>query len=151
MTAIINNKFVSNYNVVWWIRADQIKEDFSLLARALKVSPELTLSEQQSEVQLKLNEIKRWLICFDNVDKEESRALINPYIPPLFGHVMILSTIKEDTKNNISLDVFETSDSVELLKGIISVSKIADFHPAIVKELVEIMATHHRFIHLKSI
>lgn len=117
-----------NYDVVWWIRAGAIQEDFANLARALNVSVQLPSEAKLSEVKQKLNKLKKWLLIFDDVDSETVFHKITKFTPHLHGHVLILSTSDRVGKHYKSkqLDVFETSESLMLLRKIIPESHIAD-------------------------
>jgi tetratricopeptide (TPR) repeat protein len=86
------HRHADDYDIVWWIRAEQsttIASDLAALATPLGL-PERDLADQSAIVEAvrrALRERKRWLLIFDNAERSED---VQPYLP-LAGHVIITS------------------------------------------------------------
>ncbi len=83
---------VANYDVVWWLRAeeqDALASDFAALSAALGLTASSGGREDAiAAVRRWLAEHGRWLLVFDNARRPED---VEPYLPGLRGHVLVTS------------------------------------------------------------
>jgi tetratricopeptide (TPR) repeat protein len=82
----------SEYDLVWWIRADDagtLLADFAALAEQLAGLPvEKNQTLTIAAVRTRLETSHRWLLVFDNLDEAE---LLEPVAPQAGGHVLVTS------------------------------------------------------------
>jgi tetratricopeptide (TPR) repeat protein len=87
-------RFAAEYDVVWWINAEQplsLLADFASLAKALNLSTRDDLDQRASVqvVHVWLKSHEKWLLIFDNVDDHQQ---VREYIPTTHaGHVIVTS------------------------------------------------------------
>lgn len=113
------HRYRSEYDVVWWIPADQpvlVRSSLAALAPHLGLPPAGT----EESAKAVLNKLGRgepysnWLLIFDNADQPED---INELIPRGPGHVLITSRNHrwQGVVDTVPVDVFDRVESVEFL------------------------------------
>ncbi|MFF0310931.1 FxSxx-COOH system tetratricopeptide repeat protein [Streptosporangium sp. NPDC004379] len=115
-------RYQGDYELVWWISADQpllVRSSLAALAPHLKLpSAAVTGIEDASAAVLDAlrrgEPYSRWLLIFDNADQPED---INEIIPRGPGHVLITSRNHrwEGVVDTLAVDVFDRAESVEFL------------------------------------
>ncbi|MEW2353167.1 FxSxx-COOH system tetratricopeptide repeat protein [Spirillospora sp. NPDC029432] len=116
-------RYRSEYEVVWWIPADQpvlVRASLASLAPSLGLPP-ATASGVEDAAKAVLEALRRgepydrWLLIFDNADQPEDLHDIIPHGP---GHVLITSRNHrwEGVVDTVAVDVFSRKESVEFLK-----------------------------------
>jgi tetratricopeptide (TPR) repeat protein len=112
-------RYVGQYDLVWWIPAEQPTVVLSSLAR-LGVRLDVQESEDvQQTVATVLDALAttglRWLLVFDNADQPEQ---LTRFVPTAGGHVIVTSRNHEwgQVGNAIEVDIFDRAESVELLR-----------------------------------
>lgn len=114
-------RFAADYDVVWWVRAEQPAQarfDLADLATDLKVRVSADISET---VRAVLNGLRRgqpyrnWLIIFDNARSPEE---LGQLLPGGRGHVLVTSRDPawQASADQIELDVYHRSESVQFLQ-----------------------------------
>ena len=125
------NRFAADYDVVWWISADEpgsVKEGLGQLAHALRLP---TANNLEENVQGALDHLRRgvpysrWLIVLDNADDPQALQELIPRGP---GHVLITSRNQEwiTYAPAVEVDIFSRAESVALLRGEVSGLTAAD-------------------------
>lgn len=120
------HRYQDEYDLVWWISADQPK----LVAAALAgLADDLDLSASSTGIaetaQAVLNALRRgepydrWLLIYDNANEPEDIAAL---IPSGRGHVLITSRNQawKHQFETIAVDVFDRPESVEFLSRRVS-------------------------------
>lgn len=114
-------RYQANYDLVCWIRADQMPLVRSALAG---LASDLGLEPSASGIDLTtagvLDALRRgepydrWLLIFDNADQPEE---LLPFIPSGSGDVLITSRNHrwQPVVDTVQLDVFERAESVQFL------------------------------------
>jgi len=118
-------RFSSDYDVVWWIRADQedsIRAALVRLGRQLGL-PEVNPEERDYSSRLVLdalqtgNPYQHWLLIFDNATQP---GVIGRYLPQGRGHVIITSRISqwrhELRTDGIEITEFAPDETVQFLR-----------------------------------
>ena len=113
----------SEYDLVWWIPADQLPlVRASLAALAARLGLETAMASGiEGAIQGVLDALRRgdpygrWLLIFDNADQPDD---IRELIPSGPGHVLITSRDHrwKSVVSTVSMDVFTRPESMEFLK-----------------------------------
>jgi tetratricopeptide (TPR) repeat protein len=120
-------RFQSEYDVVWWIPADQsvlVRSSLAGLAPHLGLPPATATGIEDAAVAV-LDSLRRgdpysrWLLIFDNADQPED---INDIIPRGLGHVLITSRNHrwEAVVDTVFVNVFDRAESVAFLSKRVS-------------------------------
>ncbi|MEO3785982.1 FxSxx-COOH system tetratricopeptide repeat protein [Actinocorallia sp. B10E7] len=115
-------RYGHEYDLVWWIPADQpvlVRSSLAGLAPHLNV-PSASTSGVEEAANAVLDALRkgepyaRWLLIFDNADQPED---INTLLPQGSGHVLITSRNHrwESVVATFPIDVFDRRESVEFL------------------------------------
>lgn len=115
-------RYRDQYDLVWWIPADQpglVRSNLAQLAPRLGVpGSAMTSTEDAADAvidRLRSGEpYKQWLLIFDNADDPEA---LRPNIPPGPGHVLITSRNPrwEGVVGTVAVDVFSREESMQFL------------------------------------
>ncbi|MER6947187.1 FxSxx-COOH system tetratricopeptide repeat protein [Nonomuraea sp. NPDC000554] len=116
------HRFRHEYDVVWWIPADQsvlVKSSLAGLARELNL-PIAASAGVDEAVDAVLDALRRgepyerWLLIFDNANEPED---VNAVIPRGSGHVLLTSRDQgwQSVVDTIVVDVFRREESVAFL------------------------------------
>lgn len=115
-------RYQSEYELVWWISADQpllVPAALAALAPRLGLPPAKAVGIEDTAAAV-LHALRRgepysrWLLIFDNADRPED---INQLIPRGPGHVLITSRNQEwrAVVETVHVDVFTQGESVQFL------------------------------------
>ena len=114
-----------DYDVIWWLRADQpatLRADLAALAAALGlVDVDVDVDERQAVAVAAgwLERNRRWLLVFDNVTSPVAIAELVP--EGAGGHVLITSRASADWRSlggrQLTLDVWEREESRTFLRA----------------------------------
>lgn len=120
------HRYGADYDVVWWVRADQedsIRASLVALGRQLGLADVSPDSRDYSfnvvlEALQAGRPYERWLLIFDDVTRP---GIIRKYIPLGTGHVIITSRISEWRKelrtDGIEVQEFRPAEAVEFLRS----------------------------------
>jgi tetratricopeptide (TPR) repeat protein len=117
-------RYAREYDLVWWISADQpvlVRSSLAALAPRLGL-PSPTAAGIEDAASAVLESLRRgqpyqrWLLIFDNADLPEDIADIIPRGP--YGHVLITSRNQrwDAVVKTLPVDVFSRKESVEFLR-----------------------------------
>jgi len=114
-------RFASQYDLVWWISAEQtavIRSSLTELGKRLGLPENMDMQQTAMTVLDSLGATAiRWLLVYDNADKPEDLKFL---IPSAGGHVIVTSRNRDWATSRIGhaieVDVFERSESVDLLR-----------------------------------
>ncbi|GAA2327321.1 FxSxx-COOH system tetratricopeptide repeat protein [Dactylosporangium salmoneum] len=118
------NRFSADYDLVWWIPAEQPAEipgHLERLANAIGIPSALPLQETVAEAIRALGEGRptgRWLLIFDNAEEPDQ---VQPYIPAGTGHVLVTSRSPAwtDLGRPVRVGVFARPESIALLQRMV--------------------------------
>ncbi|TDB94858.1 FxSxx-COOH system tetratricopeptide repeat protein [Actinomadura sp. 7K534] len=116
------HRYQSDYDLIWWIPADQpvlVRSSLASLAAPLGL-PSASVSGVEEAANAVLEALRRgdpftnWLLIFDNADEPEELTDILPQGP---GHVLITSRNHRwaGVVDAVPIDVFTRKESVEFL------------------------------------
>ena len=109
------HRFKSDYDLIWWINAEQPQEiSLSLAELALRLGLQISNSAEAAATvleQLRRDTRGRWLLIFDNAEDPEE---LDPFLPTGSGHIIITSRNQAWTRHAapLELDVFSREESV---------------------------------------
>jgi tetratricopeptide (TPR) repeat protein len=114
-------RFASQYDLVWWISAEQtavIRSSLAELGKRLGLPENVDMQQTAMTVLDSLGASPlRWLLVYDNADRPEDLKFL---IPSAGGHVIVTSRNRDWATSRIGhaieVDVFERSESVDLLR-----------------------------------
>lgn len=115
------HRFAADYDVVWWISADQtsmVRSSLAALANQLEL---LTGDSVTDRVTAVLDALRRgspyarWLVVLDNADDPDE---LRPFIPQGTGHVLITSRNQAWVRRATAVEVgvFRRAESVAFLR-----------------------------------
>jgi len=115
-------RYRSEYDLVWWIPADQpvlVRSSLAGLAPSLGVSSASATGVEDAanavlDALRRGDPYERWLLIFDNADQPEDMM---EFLPHGAGHVLITSRNHrwEGVVDTVAIDVFAREESVEFL------------------------------------
>ncbi len=114
------HRFMGDYDIVWWISAEQkelVATSLAKLGERLGLPVPEDMAEAAHEALDHLRRIsgtERWLLIFDNADDPET---IRPFLPGGQGHVLLTSRNQNWSHlgHPLEVDVFSREESVEHL------------------------------------
>jgi len=116
-------RYRSEYDLVWWIPADQpvlVRSSLASLAPSLGLPPPsasgiVDASKSVLEALRRGEPYERWLLIFDNADQPEDLTEFIPHGP---GHVLITSRNHrwEGVVDTVPVDVFRREESLQFLR-----------------------------------
>ncbi|RJL32498.1 FxSxx-COOH system tetratricopeptide repeat protein [Bailinhaonella thermotolerans] len=115
------HRFMTDYDVVWWIAAEQpelLNVAMAELAKRLdiRIGDNVAENAQAAREALRIGEpYSRWLLIFDNSDNPED---LKRFLPGGTGHVLITSRSQTwvEVAAPLEVDVFTREESLEHLR-----------------------------------
>jgi cellulose biosynthesis protein BcsQ/tetratricopeptide (TPR) repeat protein len=118
------HRFAADYDLVWWVPAEQLAEARSSLV-ALAEHLGMTTGDDATETLRSVlgalgrgDPIRRWLLVYDNADDIDEIQRLFPQSAPSFeGHILVTSRNQHwgEVSDTIAVDVFTRQESIELL------------------------------------
>ncbi len=136
-------RFRSEYDLVWWIPADEpALVRSSLAALAVRLVPETSVSTRiDSAAAVVLDALRRgdpyrrWLLIFDNADQPEDLIDLIPIGP---GDILITSRNHRwqgtGIVDTVQIDVFDRAESTEFLTKRVPQGRISQAEAALIAE-----------------
>ena len=112
------HRFAEDYDLAWWINADQsslIGDQIASLGHGLGCLPPGSGSESgRAAVLADLRQRGRWLLIFDNAG---APADVMPWLPGGSGHVLITSRERgwDEIAAPVEIDLLTRPESIEML------------------------------------
>ena len=109
------HRFKSDYDLIWWIDAEQPQEiSLTLADLADRLGLQISNSAEAAAAvleQLRRDVRGRWLLIYDNAEDPET---LDPFLPTGSGHIIITSRNQAWTRHAepLELDVFTQEESV---------------------------------------
>jgi tetratricopeptide (TPR) repeat protein len=135
-------RYRNEYDLVWWIPADQsvlVRSSLAALAPRLGLpAPTATGIEEAAAAVLEAlrrgEPYKRWLLIFDNADQPEDISSIIPRGP---GHVVITSRNHrwQGVFDTVAIDVFDRAESIAFISKRVHKGVNADEADRLAREL----------------
>jgi hypothetical protein len=127
------HRFAADYDLVWWIDAEQpvlIPEQLARLAERIDLPPGPTVADTVDRLMSELRGRDRWLLIFDNAERPADVADVRPGGA---GHVLITSRSPGwgALGGRLEVDVLARAETVALLQARI---------PALDEELADALA-----------
>jgi len=132
------HRFRDNYDLVWWIRAEQADTILTaLIALGQRLAfPDFRADERDYSASLVISALNRgepyenWLLIFDNAANAE---VVGKYIPRGPGHVIITSRDSRWRKalgtDGIEVAEFEPSETIEFLRKRVPALAVVETEP----------------------
>src|SRR3954454_13019498 len=113
------HRFAADYDLVWWIDAEQpvlVPGQLARLAARLDVAPGPTVADTAERVLAELRDRDRWLLIFDNAERAQDVA---DYRPGGAGHVLITSRNPGwgALGDRLEVDVLTRTETIALLQA----------------------------------
>lgn len=116
------HRYQSDYDVIWWVQADQLtllRSSLAGLAKPLGLEAAAAIGIEAAAAAV-LDALRRgvpfrrWLLIFDNADQPED---LQDMIPGGAGHVLITSQNNrwQSVMHTVPLDVFTRQESIDFL------------------------------------
>ena len=113
------HRFAADYQLVWWIDAEQpvlIPEQLAALAARLELPAGPTVTDTAERLLAELRRRDRWLLVFDNADRP---ADVADHLPGGAGHVLVTSRSPGwgALGGRLEVDVLARAETIALLRA----------------------------------
>jgi tetratricopeptide (TPR) repeat protein len=113
------HRFAADYDIVWWISADQpglVRTELARLAEALRLPVHESIAQVEAVREALRQGVpsRRWLIIFDNADDPDE---LRPFLPEGPGDVIVTSRNPAwlQVADSEEIAVFDRQESVDLM------------------------------------